>query len=103
MVRRRTRQNQLYSSAASEVYKGRVVEPAPADEGTEAQAPKAPRRRTRKSAAATQAQEAETVTQTKAEAPAAETDEAKAEPLVQPIMIENSPPAARRRTGWWKR
>lgn len=97
-TRRRTTRK---STAKAEVEA--VVETAPADEGTEAQAPKAPRRRTRKSAAATQAQEAETVTQTKAEAPAAETDEAKAEPLVQPIMIENSPPAARRRTGWWKR
>lgn len=97
-TRRRTTRK---STAKAEVEA--VVEAAPADEGTEAQVPKAPRRRARKSAAATQAQEAETVTQTKAEAPAAETDEAKAEPLVQPIMIENSPPAARRRTGWWKR
>ncbi|MCH4094471.1 MAG: ribonuclease E/G [Acetobacter peroxydans] len=97
-TRRRTTRK---STAKAEVEA--VVEAAPADEGTEASAPKAPRRRTRKSAAATQAQDAETVTQTKAEAPAAETDEAKAEPLVQPIMIENSPPAARRRTGWWKR
>jgi ribonuclease E len=89
------------SAAKAEVET--VVEAAQADEATKAPEAKAPRRRTRKSAAATQAQDAETVTEAKAEASTTETDEAKAEPLVQPIVVENSPPAARRRTGWWKR
>ena len=26
-----------------------------------------------------------------------------AEPVIQPIVIEDSPPVARRRTGWWAR
>ncbi|MFT9440917.1 MAG: Rne/Rng family ribonuclease [Acetobacter papayae] len=72
---------------------------AVAEESAEAPPPKPTRRRTRKSATATQATETETV----AETPAIDADAAKAEPLVQPITIEDSPPAARRRTGWWKR
>lgn len=57
-------------------------------------APKKPvRRRTTRKASAEAAE---------ATATPAPTQE-KAEPLVQPIVIEDSPPTTRRRTGWWKR
>ncbi|MFT8551328.1 MAG: Rne/Rng family ribonuclease [Acetobacter okinawensis] len=61
----------------------------------EQDAPKKPTRRRTTRKASTEAAPA-------AEATPAPTQE-KAEPLVQPIVIEDSPPTTRRRTGWWKR
>ena len=61
----------------------------------EQDAPKKPARRHTTRKASTEAAPAAEATP----APAQE----KAEPLVQPIVIEDSPPTTRRRTGWWKR
>lgn len=61
----------------------------------EQDAPKKPTRRRTTRKASTEAAPAADATP----APAQE----KAEPLVQPIVIEDSPPTTRRRTGWWKR
>ena len=73
-----------------------TVQDTPAAQGAEEEAPKKPtRRRTTRKTSAEAAPQADATT-----APATEE---KAEPLVQPIVIEDSPPATRRRTGWWKR
>lgn len=71
-----------------------AAEPAEAAEIAEPAPKKPARRRTTRKAST------ETAPATEAAAP---TTEDKAEPLVQPIVIEDSPPATRRRTGWWKR
>ncbi|MFT9258534.1 MAG: Rne/Rng family ribonuclease [Acetobacter sp.] len=67
----------------------------------EAEAPAKPARKRAPRAAAARKAAAEQVEQTVAEPGAAEDD--KGEPAVQPIVIEDSPPRASRRTGWWRR
>ncbi|MBO1327919.1 ribonuclease E/G [Acetobacter suratthaniensis] len=94
-TRRRTRKSTAKTEA--EAPAEAAAQATPADDSAEAPAAKPARRRTRKSAAADQAPEAEAAT------PVVDAENTKAEPLVQPITIEDSPPAARRRTGWWKR
>ncbi|WP_338332328.1 ribonuclease E/G [Acetobacter sp. LMG 32666] len=90
-ARRRTTR----SKTAAASTEADTVQDAPAAQSVEEDAPKKPARRRTTRKAST-----ETAPTTEAAAPATED---KAEPLVQPIVIEDSPPATRRRTGWWKR
>lgn len=82
--------------AAAAGTEAETVQDTPAAQGAEEEAPKKPtRRRTTRKTSAEAAPQADATT--------APVTEEKAEPLVQPIVIEDSPPATRRRTGWWKR
>ncbi|MDE7547036.1 Rne/Rng family ribonuclease [Acetobacter fabarum] len=91
-----TRRRATRSSTAAASKEAETAQVATATQDAEQEAPKKPTRRrtTRKTSAETAPQ---------AEVTAAPAPEEKAEPLVQPIVIEDSPPATRRRTGWWKR
>lgn len=94
-----TRRRTTRSKAAAADTAAETVQDAPeAPQSAEQAEPKKPtRRRTTRKTSKDTAPAAEATA-----APAAPTEE-KAEPLVQPIVIEDSPPATRRRTGWWKR
>ncbi|NVN41945.1 hypothetical protein, partial [Ameyamaea chiangmaiensis] len=72
---------------------------ASAPEVAEHEAPvKKPRaRRTTKAAAVAETDEAKPVAKTRRKTKAAD------EGVVQPIVIEDAPPAGSRRTGWWRR
>ena len=84
------------SRTAAASTEAETVQDTPAAQGAEEEAPKKPtRRRTTRKTSAEAAPQADATT--------APVTEEKAEPLVQPIVIEDSPPATRRRTGWWKR
>lgn len=84
------------SRTAAASTEAETVQDTPAAQAAEEEAPKKPtRRRTTRKTSAEAAPQADATT--------APVTEEKAEPLVQPIVIEDSPPATRRRTGWWKR
>ncbi|PAL27295.1 ribonuclease E/G [Acetobacter syzygii] len=92
--RRTTRSKTTAASAVTDAAEGT----AEAQTAESAEPKKPTRRRTTRKTAATSAEDAPA-----AKAAPASTTEEKAETVVQPIVIEDSPPATRRRTGWWKR